>query len=518
MLRKTESHHVSNYSFTSPLDLSRRVAIRRRLIESKRQTEQSQESQIINTNQSIRNTVSNFMRTINNDENNSLILNSTENNNNKIYITSTPSKIKNSRIRKYSLHLSEKNELKKIDEEKPKEEKINSEIKDAIKCYICHGLITKPKMCQYCHRIACEKCLYNWFIIKQKKNCSYCQKETNLSCMISVPFMSTVADFVEKIFDEEKKEDNNKNDFCQNHINENIHYYCLNCNRGYCKICFVFFGKEKDKHINHKIIKYEQYKNFQFQNSKKIENQINENIEEMNKKINLCELFQEAYEYERQKGNIFFDNLKNEFNKHIDDNLKLINDHIISLKNMISKYDKYKSELNSFYSQFSNKIINKTNSNNFFTSTKISFELFNKFTKLNSEKIYSGEELIKLFDLSKEIHFNTYNTKLIDLNDINIIDNYYIKIGDTPYEFILKKNKGNIFDINLTIQKNEINKGHNYTPFVYIKLKENKKYINEIQKESEDDNFIYFNNRISLNNDIESSFLIKGILYDYYFV
>ena len=210
MLRKTESRHVSNYSFTSPLDLSRRVAIRRRLIESKRQTEQSQESQIIYNNQSIHNSVSNISRPINNDENNSLILNTTEDNNNKIYITSTPSKIRNSRIRKYSLHLSEKNELKKIDEEKPKEEKINSEIKDAIKCYICHGLITKPKMCQYCNRIACEKCLYNWFIIQQKKNCSYCLKEAILSDMISVPFMSTVADFVEKIFDEE----NNKNEFC----------------------------------------------------------------------------------------------------------------------------------------------------------------------------------------------------------------------------------------------------------------------------------------------------------------
>ena len=51
MLRKTESRHISNYSFTSPLDLSRRVAIRRRLIESKRQTEQSQETQVINTSQ-----------------------------------------------------------------------------------------------------------------------------------------------------------------------------------------------------------------------------------------------------------------------------------------------------------------------------------------------------------------------------------------------------------------------------------------------------------------------------------
>ena len=204
MLRKTESRHISNYSFTSPLDLSRRVAIRRRLIESKRQTEQSQEIQVINTSQSIRNTVSTFSRPINNDENNSLISNLAENNNNKIYITNTPSKSKYSRKR-YSLHLSAKNELKRIEEEKPKEEKINSEIKDTIKCYICKGLITKPKMCQYCHRIACEKCLYNWFILQQKKNCSYCLKEANFSDMISVPFMSTVLILLKKFLMKGKK-------------------------------------------------------------------------------------------------------------------------------------------------------------------------------------------------------------------------------------------------------------------------------------------------------------------------
>jgi hypothetical protein len=90
MYRKTESRHVSNYSFTSPLDLSRRVAIRRRLIESKRRTEQSQESQAINTTQSIRNTVSTISRPINNDENNSLISNIADNNNNKMIAIKAP--------------------------------------------------------------------------------------------------------------------------------------------------------------------------------------------------------------------------------------------------------------------------------------------------------------------------------------------------------------------------------------------------------------------------------------------
>ena len=204
MYRKTESRHVSNYSFTSPLDLSRRVAIRRRLIESKRRTEQSQESQAINTTQSIRNTVSTISRPINNDENNSLISNIADNNNNKMYITSTPSKIKKSRRRKYSMHLSEKNELNKIEEEKPKEENINSEIKDTVRCCICLGLVTKPKMCQFCHRIACEKCLYNWFINLKKEFCGFCREKINFNQMVSVPFMEKVVNFVDKFFNKKK--------------------------------------------------------------------------------------------------------------------------------------------------------------------------------------------------------------------------------------------------------------------------------------------------------------------------
>ena len=106
-------------------------------------------------------------------------------------------------------------------------------------------------MCPYCHRIACEKCLYNWFIVQQKKNCGYCREKVNFYDMISVPFMSTVADFVEKVFEnEENKVINSQQDeegLCPNHTKEPMYYYCLDCNRGYCKICFVFFGKEKDK-------------------------------------------------------------------------------------------------------------------------------------------------------------------------------------------------------------------------------------------------------------------------------
>ena len=137
---------------------------------------------------------------------------------------------------------------------------------------------------------------------------------------------------------------------------------------------------------------------------------------------------------------------------------------------------------------------------------------------MDSENIYSNEELLKLFNLSKEIRINSYHTKTINFNDENNINNSILIIGDTPYEFIINNNKVNEVEINISIPKNKINKEHKFTPLVFIKFKDNKIYYNELLKENEDDNFVHFKNKISWDYDEQSSFQIKGILYDYSFV
>ena len=120
-------------------------------------------------------------------------------------------------------------------------------------------------------------------MVEKKKNCGFCRKNMNFYDMVSVPFMSTVVDFVEKVFvkdkDGEIKLNEKYQDFCQNHSNEQLYYYCMNCNRGYCKTCFVFFGEEKDKHLNHNIIEYEKYKNLNFSSLKTYGEKINDSID-----------------------------------------------------------------------------------------------------------------------------------------------------------------------------------------------------------------------------------------------
>ena len=72
------------------------------------------------------------------------------------------------------------------------------EIKDSVICYICLMKVDSPKMCPNCHKIACEKCLKNWFISKNNRSCGYCRAVMNFDKMISVPILNNVANLIEK--------------------------------------------------------------------------------------------------------------------------------------------------------------------------------------------------------------------------------------------------------------------------------------------------------------------------------
>ncbi len=521
MIRKNLTLHNSSNSFTSLVDTPRRISIRRRLIERQRSNDTNNKSHIARN--IINNSMNNFNQDIRenqNDENNSLISNTS----NIIFIhnqsgNTSPLSAKKIGKHKFSRFSAKKKELSEIEEEKQKEDNNFTEIKDTVKCYICFNIITKPKMCPCCHRIACEKCLYNWFMVERKKYCGFCRKKLNFYEMVSVPFMSTVVDFVEKIFDKDKdgeiKFSHNFQNFCENHPNEQIYYFCLDCNRGYCKTCFVFFGEEKDKHINHNIIEYEKYKNLNVTSLKTYDEKINASIDKAKENIKRCYSYKNAYNFERNEGNQLLDNLKKEFNKQIDDNLRLIDDEINKLEKLIEKYEKYKTELNNYYSNFSNQKINESN---IYSYQKISQELTNKLSFILSEKLYSSKELEKLIDLSKSMYFQTYQSKYSEFKHENRFFSKNLKIGNSPYELIIDNKEQNEININLLIPKDKITFGHNFKPFVFIRIKGCEATTYELEEGKEDNKFFYFKKKIPWNYYGESSFKIKGLLYDYYFV
>ena len=432
---------------------------------------------------------------------------------------------KNVFISVYKNKINKGKKLTEIEEEQKKEEsekikekekEIGSEIKDTVKCYICLDKITKPKMCPHCHRIACEKCLYNWFINLKKETCGFCREKTNFKQMVSVPFMEKVVNFVDTFFNKKNislENDYNLNneflEYCPEHINEMLYYYCLDCGKAYCKTCFVFFGEEKDKHNGHSIIEYEKYKNRSFPLLKKNKEKLEKNIEHVEENIKRCLAYKKIYEHERKVGNEFIKKLQYDFNAHIDEIMNSIEQQISQLKEYINEYNKYKNELDDFYRTIKNK---KNNS-------EISCEsLIIKLTKINQHKFFSSKDIKKLNDLSKEMFVNTYQSKVGVFNHDNMFLKKGLKLGNSPYEIVIDNKQRNEVQISLLIPK-EINNTikHNFQALAFIKKKGECATSYELDEFKEDENYIYLRKKIPWDFFGQSIFEIKGILYDFYF-
>jgi hypothetical protein len=413
--------------------------------------------------------------------------------------------------------------IKKIEEEKKKEdiesepeickeENIGSEIKDTVKCYICFDKITKPKMCPHCHRIACEKCLHNWFINLKKNKCGFCRENVKFNEMVSVPFMDAVVNFVEKFFNKRnnlsEKIDKEFLEYCPEHKNEMLYYYCLDCGKAYCKTCFVFFGEEKDKHIGHSIIEYEKYKNMSFPLLKKNTDKLENNIEHVEENIKRCLAYKQVYEHERRIGNKLIDNLKIEFNKQIDGIINSIDEQIKKLKEYINEYEKYKKEVEDFYG-----LLKRKNNN----SDKSCESLIIKLTKINQHKFFSSKEIDKFIDLSKNIHLNTYQSKIGEFNHENMFLSKGLKMGSSPYEIVIDNKQRNEVQISLLMPKERTPINHNFQAFCFIKKKGENIQSYDLDEYKEDENWYYLKKKIPWDYFGQSIFKIKGILYDFYF-
>ena len=414
---------------------------------------------------------------------------------------------------KPSKNLNEIEEEEKKKEEVCAEENIGSEIKDTVKCYICFDKITKPKMCPHCHRIACEKCLYNWFINLKKNKCGFCRERVKFNEMVSVPFMDAVVNFVEKFFNKRNNLsetiDKEFLEYCSEHKNELLYYYCLDCGKAYCKTCFVFFGHEKDKHNGHSIIEYEKYKNMSFPLLKKNTDKLEKNIEHIKENIKRCQTYKQVYEHERRVGNKLINDLQIEFNKQIDGIINLIDSQINKLKDYINEYCKYKKEVEDFYG-----LIKQHKNNN---SDKSCESLIIKLTKINQHKFFSSKDIDKFMDLSKNICVNTYQSKIGEFNHQNIFLSKGLKMGSTPYEIVIDNKQRNEVQISLIMPKERTPINHNFKSLIFIKKKGQGIQSYDLDEFKEDENFYYLKKKIPWDFFGQSVFKIKGILHDFYF-
>ena len=408
-----------------------------------------------------------------------------------------------------------------------KEENLGNEIKDTVKCKMCSQKIVHPKMCPKCQNISCEKCLYNWFLKDQNKECIFCKEPINFYEYISVPFMDTIVDFVEKIiFDkkkysssfqnsyeyrpnniisEEKLINNNSNqlyDNCGTHQNEKIYYFCLNCNKGYCKTCFVFFGKEKDRHINHKIVEFSNFKKMNLPLLKKEEEEIDKNINYINNLINQGNSYKDLYKFEQKTLNDYISFIQKEYNKKMDELIQNIDNQILELNQSLENYLKSKNEIEEFYKKIVVKSRNMPNAK----------YLIDKMAKINQEK-YSFQVSFKE---PETINLKVYKS---EKEDFNIIDNkFQIKkiIFDDKIEMTVENKINNCICINLNIPKDNNNE-HFYKAIIYYKIKEsNKIYGYLLDDLKQGNNYYSMGKKIQIYENDFYIFEIKSIIYDFY--
>ena len=252
-----------------------------------------------------------------------------------------------------------------------KTEYINETI-DYIKCYICSQKIKIPMLCPECSKIACKECL-----IKNNSNCGICHKKTNF---IELKNMKFVIEYIGQI------SKNHINFYCKNHENELYIYYCIDCNKSFCKKCFKDHAELDEEHrkiIFQDFLVFQEKTNFIKRNQEKI----NEFLKTNKSKTNLLTKAKKIY-------NEIIDKIKNDINK-------IISEKIIWIEKSNTKFMEFQEKI---------IILNK----------KITDYINN--TKKGNLNYITDESLINIFnekmeDINFDKDINEINTNLYTINN-----------------------------------------------------------------------------------------------------
>ena len=290
---------------------------------------------------------------------------------------------------------------------------------------------------------------------------------------------------------------------CQVHPDEQLSYYCIECEKSYCRTCFVFFGQEKNNHNGHKIIDYEIFKNKNnFELLKAIKDLKDNNIKN-NLFINQCEFLKSCYLNEKEIVNNYIKSFIKNYNEKIDEIIKKIND-------LINNYKKY------------NQQINKTRENiKKYYSTKNEINqssLLNEIINVNNFEY--TKDIDSFADLSPKFYFNTYISDLKSYDIVNKNFRFKTKLGDSKYSLVVLKKENEIqIYIYYPIEKGtQIKKS--ILPYVYLKKKNNSWEMIELKEFIAYNGHNYFIKRYNAEKfcQINSCILIKGVLYENFFL
>ena len=315
--------------------------------------------------------------------------------------------------------------------------KINAELENQIrahlKCYIRLSEIHNPKMCKYCKRICCQKCIDKW--LRTHSFCGICKHEISSQDMVDLQFLDGVPQYFLNLADNHPNNNNiSKNNMNQlqnynnnnrsNNLNNNnninigeseenrdmcqlhkskIEYYCVQCNKYFCSNCLVFFGEEVKKHSGHLIIQLSKMNEsgikealIEYKKLSDTQNDLDDLIGKCNFKLreNLIKITQIEN---------FMKLIKNSYVDKIDETSKELNTILSNLK---TQKESVENSITSIPNGFKNII----NSNDYMQSSIVSAEL-KKINKIDNTLEDNIKEKLKI---NPTLFAESYETDYID--------------------------------------------------------------------------------------------------------
>ena len=349
-----------------------------------------------------------------------------------------------------------------------KEEELENQIRDHLKCYICLTKVMKPKMCKFCKKICCESCIDKWLL--NHDYCGICKHNVTQQDMITLPFLDDMSTyFINNIDSHPKnhpninninKEINNNNINSQSLQNKNnlnkkedknicpkhkskIDYYCIQCNKYFCSNCLVFFSDEGQKHKNHLILQIAKMNNLGIREAVNEYKKLPETKNVLDHLIGLINLKIKENEIKKANTTNFMNYIKDLYLKKIDENTGELNKMLVNLK---TQKDSIENSINSIPNGFNNIV----NSNDYVQGGIVSKEL----KKMNVIDDNLENEIKEKSKISPKLFVENYETELLEIEipyagqyieGLDFFEHKIDIIPNFPSKLILKYLQGKIY-------------------------------------------------------------------------
>ena len=310
--------------------------------------------------------------------------------------------------------------------EKKKEEELENEIRDHLKCYICLTKVMKPKMCKFCKKICCEACIDKWLLTHDY--CGICKHKVTSQDMITLPFLDDMSSYfinnidnhpknkeknINNIINQEKNNNNEQNilnsekennrEICFLHNNK-IEYYCVQCDKYYCSSCLVYFSQEAQKHKTHLILQVSKMNDLGIKEAVNEYKKLPQTKKFIDHLIGLINLKLKENEIKKAQFINFMELIKNL-------NLQKIDETSQELKKMLVQLKSQKDSVESSIMSIPNGFNNIVNNNDYVQGSFVSQEL----KKINKIDTSIEGEIKEKSKINPKLFVENYETELLEI-------------------------------------------------------------------------------------------------------